>query len=176
MLGKALSKRAIRGLVLALAVSVFFSCDSGAGRSTPSSGGPLRVNEDIDGEWCLPKHDPGGSVAHGSEVVYNQSDEPVEVLDVQLLDAANFEIVGAYQLPIRGDIAGTLIGWPPARSNSLKSLSEIPPDSQTNLVTHLRSGQDSEDSAIDGLRIDYEAGGEQFVLETLTSVVWKRVC
>lgn len=152
------------------------SCGAGIDGDRAASDGPLGVTEGVSGEWCLPTFRPDADISHGSEVLRNESDVPVEITGVSLVGASNLDLVAAYQLPLRGMLSGTLLGWPPREEAALTSLGRVPAGSRFNLVAHLRSGASGVEGSVDGVRISYEAEGRSYVATTAHSVVWRERC
>lgn len=177
-----MSQRAVRrsrGVAVGVIVTVLVSACALVGAQGDSAGaGPLAVSE-IEGEWCLPAFETDSDLMHGSEVLFNESDSVLQITDVSLVDARNLEISGTYQGPVRNVLMGTLLGWPSAerlQKRGFEPLGRVDPNSQVNLVVLLRSGSDTRSADISGIRIEYEADGEDFSVTTRHSVIWRERC
>ncbi len=109
-------------------------------------------------------------------MLYNEADVPVGITGISLVGASNLDLVAAYQLPVRGMVSGTLLGWPPREEAALTSLGRVPAGSRVNLVAHLRSGPGGVEASAESVRISYEAEGRSYVATTAHSVVWRETC
>ena len=159
--------------------------DGSGGEQTRSVDGPLFVED--EGSLCIDNRiNTQRDFTYGEDLL--KTSEPVELETLELVSSQGIRVVRSWTFPSRGiPYNGSWSGWPlPRRATSHDRLdwdertraegAQLDPGTPYNLLVRMRRDPGDARQGFDALRIEYRTAERSYVMETKTTVWFRRKC
>lgn len=148
--------------------------------SRPAAGGPLGPGGNLT-TTCTPLR-PGEALSDGYLSVANHSKGTLTIERLSLASPRNIKLLGAYIVPVQGNVIGDTDGWPPPARELLPGVewakrhrpadTRVRPGEWVDPVVGLTVTAGHTKGSDDGQLIWYrDAAGHQYVLHTSIQVI-----